>query len=227
MHTFYCNIMAFTLALTCFFARSAHSEIKGKVELAPALINIDILEHGKTTETLRMIGAKGDLTILVYQGLCLKPGFLLGWKDGGLAAASMGVGYYLPITDKIKILPSVGVNWSYLHTKVDFEQVGLFHLKERFRACGPYVGIEICYTFNDKLTITGAYQYAWSRTHTKIKPIISSHTHCEGSNYMIGLDYSLNKNWSVTAGFAYNLSLSKEKHGLRGKGGKIGLAYYF
>ncbi len=201
--------------------------IKGKIDLGPTLLDVDILKSGKTEETLHMIGVKGDATLLIYQGLCIKPGFLLGWREGKLAAGSIAVGYYVPLTDKLKILPNVGIAWSYLHTRIDIHELQLFHLKERFRSKSPFIGIDICYALTEKLTLIALYQYAWSSTHTKIKPIVSEKSHSKGPNYSLGIDYSLNKHWSVVFGVGYNITLSHEKHGIRGKGAKLGLAYYF
>ena len=206
---------------------SLYGAFHGKVDVGPTLIDIDILESGKTIETLHMKGVKGDATLLVYEGLCLKPGFIWAHGHGQLAAGTIAVGYYIPITKKLRILPNVGVTWSYLHTRVDFEQLNLFDLKERFRSSSPFIGIEICYSLTEKWMLMGTYQYAWCRTHTKISPIVSDTSHSCGPNYAIGVDYSVNKNWSVTFGVGYNITLSKEKHGLRGKGAKLGIAYYF
>jgi hypothetical protein len=206
---------------------SLYGELRGKIDIGATLMDIDILESGKTIETLHMKGVKGDLTLLVYEGLCIKPGFIWGRGHGELTAGSIAVGYYLPITQRFKILPNVGISWSYLHTRVDFEELGLSNLKERFRSQSPFIGMEISYSITEKWTLTGLYQYAWCHTHTKIKPIVSAKSHSDGPNYALGVDYSLNKHWSVTFGVGYNITLSHEKHGLRGKGAKLGVAYYF
>lgn len=219
------------LPLLLFFSSlsfpSLYGMLCGKVDLGPTLMDIDILESGKTVETLHMKGVKGDATLLVYEGLCIKPGFIWGRGHGQLAAGTIAVGYYFPITDKFKILPNIGMTWSYLHTRVDFQEIGLFDLKERFRSNSPFLGMEICYSLTDKWTLMGIYQYAWSRTHTKIDSIVSNKSHSCGPNYALGIDYSINNHWSVTFGLGYNITLSKEKHGLRGKGAKLGIAYYF
>lgn len=224
MHILILRLLVVFLGMTFF---SVYGKCCGKVDLGPTIMDIDILESGKTVETLHMKGVKGDATILIYQGLCVKPGFIWGRGHGQLAAGSIGVGYYIPITKNLKILPNVGVAWSHLHTRVDIEQFALFDLKERFRSQSPFIGLEFCYTFLEKWTLMGVYQYAWSRTHTKIGKVVSDHSHSEGSNYSLGVDYSFNKHWSLIFGVGYNITLSHEKHGIRGKGAKLGLAYYF
>lgn len=215
------------LSLLFFSFPFLHGEIHGKVDLGPTLIDIDILQSGKTMETLHMKGVKGDSTLLVYEGLCLKPGFIWSRGHGQLVAGSIGVGYYLPMTKNFKILPYVGMAWSYLHTRVDLEQLGLFNLRERFRSSSPFIGMELCWTFLEKWTLMAIYQYGWSHTHTKIGSIVSDKSHSDGPNYSLGIDYSIHSQWSVIFGVGYNVTLSHEKHGIRGKGAKLGLAYYF
>ena len=210
-----------------FFSTTTYGAIHGRVDIGPTLMDIDILESGKTIETLHMTGVKGDATILLYEGLCIKPGFLWGQGHGELASGTIAVGYYIPITKAFKILPNVGATWSALYTKIDLEPLNLFHLTERFRSSSPFIGMEICYTLTERWSFLGIYQYAWSHTHTKIEKIGSSKSHSCGPNYALAVEYSLNKSWSITCGVGYNITLSKEKHGLRGKGVKLGVAYYF
>lgn len=224
MHIVLFRLLVISLGLS--FA-SLYGKCCGKVDIGPTIMDIDILESGKTIETLHMKGVKGDATILVYQGLCVKPSFIWGRGHGQLAAGTLAIGYYIPITKCLKVAPSVGMTWSHLHTRVDLEQFGLFDLRERFRSSSPFIGFEFCYTFAEKWTLMGLYQYAWSRTHTKIGHVVSDHSHSEGPNYSLGIDYSLNKHWSLIFGVGYNITLSHEKHGLRGKGAKLGVAYYF
>jgi len=221
----------FRLIISLFFLglfiNPLQAALKGKVDLGPTYIDVDVLESGKTVDHLHMVGVKGDLTLLLYQGLYIKSGFILASDHGDLASGSVALGYYVPINESLRILPHGGVTCGYLRTKIDIEALGLHDLKERFRSVSPFVGLEVCYTFAKKWTITAIYQFAWSRTHTKIKPIVSSTGHSAGSNYSLGLEYSLNDHWSINAGVGYNESLSKEKHGLRAKGAKLGLGYYF
>lgn len=225
-------IIHFFVLFLSFVKPYLQGELRGKVDLGPILMDVDILESGKTVKTLHMKGVKGDATILIYEGLCIKPGFIWGSGHGELTGGSIAVGYYLPITKNLKILPNVGMTWSYLRTRINWEDLQLFNLKERFRSDSPFIGMEICYSITDKLTLMGVYQYAWSRTDTKIRSndlgtLVSDKSHSSGPNYSLGLDYSFNCHWSVLFGVGYNLTLSKEKHGIRGKGVKLGIAYYF
>lgn len=208
------------------------AELRGKIDVGATIMEIDILESGKTVKTLHMQGAKAEATVLIYQGLCIKAGGLWGEKHGILRSGSAAVGYYIPLTKKFKILPNVGMTWTYLRFGIDKEELMLFDLKERFRSRSPFIAMEFAYCFAEKWTLVGLYQYAWSHTSTKIRApelgtIVNDKSHSDGPNYAIGLDYSLNKNWSISLGAGYNITLSHEKHGIRGKGVKLGLAYYF
>lgn len=218
------NVMIF-LFMMAF--SSLHCEICGKADLGGTLMDVDILESGKTIKTLHMKGVKGDATVAVYEGLCIKPSFIWGKGGGQLFAGTAAVGYCIPLAKTFKILPHVGVTWSYLETRVDLENFCLFDLKERFRSSSPFIGMEFCYSITSRWTVMGLYQYAWCRTHTKIGSVVSQKSHSCGPNYALGIDYSINEHWSVVCGLGYNITLSKEKHGIRGKGAKLGLAYYF
>lgn len=218
------------------------AEVRGRVDVGAVYAAVDILESGKTVKTLHMEGIKGDATILPIHGFAVKPSFIWTTGHGDLAAATIAVGYYIPIVKCFSILPNIGITWSYLKTTLNLEELGVprealpphlhdvadsFHVKERFRSDSPFLGLDFSLTIFEKLTLIGMYQYAWARTHTKITGFGSDKSHSCGPNYSLALDYSLNQNWSISLGAGYNITLSKEKHGLRGKGVKLGLAYYF
>ncbi len=224
---------------TLFMSAALSAEIRGKVDLGPAYVHVDVLESGKTVKAMHMGALKGDATILVWKGVGIKSGFLAASGQGDLISYSVAAAHYTPITDKIALVPSVGVTFSYLSTHINLEEQQLFHLKERFRSNSPYIALEFSYKFNCSWTLIGMYQYAWSRTHTKISTtrrthfplgstdLVKDHSHSDGANYSLGVDYTINDHWSVNAGAAYNLTLSHEKHGLRGYGFKAGTSYYF
>ena len=202
-------------------------QLKGRVDLAPVLLDVDLLKSGKTEKTLHMKGVKGDLTLQLYKGVFIKPTAIYAEGKGKIVTGSVALGHYTPLHSKFVIFPEIGMAWSYLRTTIDIEPFGLFGLKERFRSSSPFVGVEAYYYMTEKLSLMALYQYAWSRTHTKIQPIVSEHSHTCGPNYALMLDYKFAPHWSATLGAGYNITLSKEKHGLRGKGVKAGLAYAF
>lgn len=218
--------------LFCFNCNAFFGEIKGKIDAGPTLINIDVLESGKTVETLHMVGAKADATLLLYKGLYIKPGVLWGTRDGKLWSGGFSVGYYIPITKCFRVMPNAGITWSYLHFGLDIEELQLENLKERFRSNTPYIGLEFSFSITENWTLIGMYQYGWSRTQTKIRShelgtIVNEKSHSCGPNYSLGIEYGFNDQWAINLGVGYNITLSKEKHGLRGKGAKLGVAYYF
>jgi hypothetical protein len=224
--------IAFSLFATLCLFFYAHADWKdwnlhGRLEIAPAIINLDILESGRTVETLHMYGVRGDAILAVYKGISLKGGFTLGRREGKLNSGFIGIGQYLPLYEGLSILPSVGVAFSELYTRIDFEELGLFHLKEKFRSTTPYLSLELAYDITKCLSVTLLYQYGWAHTHTTIKPLFSNKSHSCGPNYGISLDYKIKDHWYVSLGAGYNITLSKEKHGLRAKGAKLGIAYYF
>lgn len=214
------------VAITC---SGLHAGICGKADIGGTLIDLDILKSGHTEETLHMKGFKGDATIQVYKGFVVKPGFIWARGHGELASGSIGIGHCFPLFKNFTVIPSAGVIFSYVRTRVDLEMLGPAgeNLKERFRSTSPYAALEFSYTFLENWTLIGCYQYSWSRTHTKIGKIVSENSNCCGPNYSLGIEYSIDKHWAVNFGAGYNISLSKEKHGIRGKGMKLGVAYYF
>lgn len=226
-------IALIVMIISC--CRLAYGEVHGKLDLGGGWLVVDVLESGKTVDTLHMTGSKGDATILVYEGIAVKGGYVYGWGDGTLTSGTVAAGYYLPLgcchswLEGFSILPTVGITFTYLSTRVDLNpDISAFKdLKERFRSDSPYIGFDFAYTFNEKWTLMGTYQYGWSRTHTKIKPFVSSKSHSDGPNYNLGIEYNIDEHWVINLGVGYNIMLTHEKHGLRGKGLKLGIAYYF
>lgn len=220
------------LLLCCFIVTGSNVYGKGcggKIDLAPAYAHIDVLQSGKTIHRMDLAALKADATYVVWKGLCLKPTLLYGQGHGYLLTAGIGLGFIFPILDNFCVTPVAGYNYTYLRTHIDVETPYFVmpHLKERFRSNSPYIGIEAAYTFYPCWRIYGSYQYAWSSTRTTIKPLVAEKSHSDGANYALMIEHDLDDKWSVNIGGAYNLTLSKEKHGLRGAGAKIGIARWF
>lgn len=218
------------VALLSFIETSLCAECQGKADLGVIALKVDMINSGKKTESLDMMGIRGDATILFYKGFCVKPVFIFA-RDSGhgrLASGSIALGHYVPLSKQICLLPSVGVSTSEIRSMLKYEMFGInFKHKEKFNAISPFVGIDLVYSINDDWVITGVAQYAWARTHTHIEKIVRSKGHSQGPNLGLLVDYYLNKEWSINAGLGYNSSLSKEKHGSRIFGGKVGVAYWF
>lgn len=217
----------------CVLVSTAYSQVEGRVDIGYAWIDIDVLESGKTVDKMHVNSVRGDATIALYKGFCVKPGFTVGWGDGNVQNVTLALGQYIPlgeycsIMDKFSILPHVGIGYGRIHTHIDIEEFGLFHLKEQFHSISPFIGIDLNFKITEKFMVFGIVQYVWSRTHTKIGDFPKDKSHSEGFNYALVLEYNFYKSWCITLAGGYNTSLTKEKHGFRIKGAKLGLAYYF
>lgn len=199
----------------------------GKVDIGPTFIHIDVLESNKTVKKLDMGGIRADSTIRVWQGICLKPNFVYGNGGGEVVSGGLGIGHYTPICEGLYVTPSIGCTYTKLETTINLRMLGLTNLRESFQSYSPYAAIEVSYCLCAGFRICAQYQFAWSRTHTIIKHLTHSKSHSQGSNYSGLIEYDLNQKWSVNFGGAYNESLTREKHGLRAYGFKLGTAYWF
>lgn len=209
----------------------AHDSCSGKIDLGVAYAHIDILESGHTVKTLNLPAIKADATILPFSGMgiCLKPTILYGSRHGEIFTGGMGIGHCTPINEYLTLTPTAGCNFTEMHAHIDIDipLAGIVEVKERFRSVSPYIGLEVSYKFAPCWRICGCIQYAWSRTHTKITHFGNFKSSTKGPNYAALIEHDLNDEWSVHVGAAYNISLSKEKHGLRGAGVKLGVARWF
>lgn len=209
---------------------------KGKVDVGPAYIHIDILESNKTVRSMDLCAGRADATIIFLKdrGWNLKPVILYGSggsKTGQIFSAGVGLGHCFPITEMITLNPLFGVNYTYLDTHIRIPLLepvfGKDRFLETFRSISPFIGLEAYLELTPCWRICATVQYAWSRTHTKIKKVLKDKSRTQGFNYALLIEYDFMKNFSVNIGGAYNLSLSKEKHGIRAAGVKLGFAYWF
>lgn len=227
-HPFYCLI--YLLALMLFLAESSVEGTRGKVDVGPAYVHIDVLESGKTVKTMNMIAGRADASILIWEGKgwCIKPYALYASGGGELFTGGVGLGHCFPVNDKLTITPIVGCTYTYMHTHIHVEMEGFkFRFKEKFRSYSPYIGAELVWNITPCFRACLMFQYAWSQTRTVINKLIKDKNHSKGPNYSAMLEYDLNEQWSVNVAAAYNITLSKEKHGLRGAGVKLGIARWF
>lgn len=218
------------VTLLCFVKQGANAECKGKVDLGAVYLKVDVIESGKTDKTVNMGGLRGDAAILFYKGFCFKPNFIAAWgkENDQFYTGSLAIGHYIPINEQICLLPTIGFNAFEMRSTLKIRQLGVHEdYKEQFNSTAPFIGLDITYTINDAFLLTAVLQYAWSRTNTHVDTLFDAKGHSAGPNLGLLLDYTLNKCWSINAGFGYNSSLSKEKHGLRVVGGKVGIAYWF
>lgn len=231
---------AFSLFIA-FFTLSSNSimaQCWAKIEAGPTYLHLDVLESGHTIKEINMGAVKADASFMVWKGITLKPSFLYGRQGHSeIASGGCGIGQYIPLGDKCSITPSIGCNFTQFKTNIHLPippMPGKLKLEERFRSVSPYVSLDASYCFAKGWRILGIYQYVWSQSWTKIKGLeqigledMTTKSHPKGSNYALVLERDLNDHWSVSLGAAYNLSLTKEKHGLRAAGVRLGLAYWF
>lgn len=211
-----------------FFKPMLEARCGGKIDLAAAYVHIDVLESGKTVHSMDLPGVKVDATILIKNGICVKPTVLYAEGNGSVCTAGIGLGQCIPMfNNRLTLTPYAGCNFTSIRTHTNIPLLGLKHLKERFRSISPFIALEASYNITDYFRIGGFVQYAWSRTHTLIKRFPNDRSHSEGPNYGVMVEYDITKKWSINVGAGYNLTLTKEKHGIRGAGGKVGVARWF
>ncbi|MFQ5729652.1 MAG: hypothetical protein ACE5GN_04765 [Waddliaceae bacterium] len=227
------SLCSFIVILSPLFTIMEHplqAECMWKVDVGPAFAHIDVLESKQTIKKLDMPSVRGDASLILGTGWCVKPTILYGKaRDGELVTFGVGVGRCLPICDRMIITPLAGVTYMNLTTSLHFDYgpYGKVKFRERIQSLAPYGGVEIILKIAKDWRLCASAQYAWSHAKTKIKNLLHSKSNAEGPNYGLLLEYDINCNWSVNVGAAYNLSLSREKDGLRGRGAKIGIARWF
>lgn len=206
----------------------------GKVDAGVVFVHVDILNSGHTVKRMDMWGTRIDGSYMVWKGLFVKPTFLYangGAAKGGLLTAGFGIGHYTPINSTLAVSPLLGMNYSHVWTKIDIPAYGLENLNEKFKAWAPYIGLEACCNLNEGWRVYGSIQYAWSRSKTIINSkgdkLVDEKSSCKGPTYSFLIEKDLSEVWSVNLGGAYNLSLSKERHGLRASGIKAGIVRWF
>lgn len=221
-----------TLYLLMFFSlvkSNLFGTTHGRLDVAPVAMRVKIQESGKTIETLDMVGGRVDGTFQLVDGygVVLKPFFFGASGGGDLVSGGCSIGHYTPISDKWTITPLLGWTYSNLKTTIDLPAFGLTGLREKFKSNSFNLGFEAAYQFWPDWYLTGVYQYGFAHTNTKIGSLLSSKGKSEGSSFALILDYYLKCNWVITGAFAYNNSLSKEKHGIEGYGFKAGIGYWY
>ncbi len=218
-----------TVTALSLFQQNLAAKIWGKVELAPAYIHLDVLEKGHTAKELDLPAIRADGVVIFGGGWCVKPMFMYGKNEGELITGAIGFGHCLPIGDCFFLTPSAGVSMANLNTPITAEVAPEVYMEfeDNFRSISPYLCLELTYSIADNMRVTGTFQWAWCHTHTKIKHVLDNKSWSNGPSYGAQYEYDLNKCWSVNVGIAYNESMGETKDGIRGYGGKIGIARWF
>lgn len=224
---------------------SAFAQCSGKVDLGLAYVHLDSLTSGRTTHSADLAAIRADVNIKLFKGLIVKPTVLYGASspfhvnsEDSLFAAAITVGHCLPVTEKFLVQPNIGYTYTRMKTVFNGSTVAVdpqlgqveirFHgIKQAFRSNGPSLGLEGYYFFTDCFRACASIQYIWSKTHSEVHGLYSDSSYTKGPSYSAMLEYDIDKCWSVNIGGAYNISLTKEKHGLRAAGVKLGIARWF
>jgi len=219
----------FLLVFLCFLscALEAGGGCCGKIDVGPAVMQIDILDCGLKANKMTLYGVRGDAAYVLENGYCIKPFLLGGWGEGSLYNLGLGLGRCIPFGKSWIITPSVGFTWSYVSTTIDVSSFMLSNLKQKFYGYTPYVALEALWNFAECWRLSGQVQFGWSRTKTTVVDFPTCKQNTQGPNFALLLERDLNKKWSVNIGAAYNRSLSEDKSGMKAKGAKIGVAYWF
>ena len=197
----------------------------GQNDAGPIGLEVKLTESGDTLRRQTMFGFSDSATILLENGICFKPSLLVASGDGGsLLNTGLGVGYLIPIWKGFYLTPQVAITYGTLDTHVPFlgETVS-----EEMRSWTPSLGFDVSYMITPCWGISGSYLYGWSSTRTALGPYPKDKSESTGGNYRLQVDYYFKKWLSLNATFAYNSSMSKEKHGLTAVGGRIGFGVCF
>ncbi len=205
----------------------------GKIDAAPIYIHMDVLENGRTVHKVNMGGARLDGTYVFCGGWTLKSTLMGSFGNGTFGSASAGFGYTLPVSKELIFTPFGGISYTYLRTSFDFfhPEFGLLleeGSRHTYKSYSPLVGLDVSYTLCESWRILGTIQYGWAHTRTTIGNFVDNNrSKSEGFAYGLTLEKDITKTMSINAGLGYNNTLSKEKHGLRGYGAKVGFVYWF
>lgn len=217
------------------FSTYSHADVNGKADIGLTWVHIDLLEHGKTVHKMDLPGIRGDLSYKIWKGLLIKPQLLLahGGHSDHVVSAGIGFGACLPVRKGLFLTPIIGINCGHLKTVINLNLP--INVIEKFRSYSPYIGLEGSWTFCKVWRIVGCYQYAWSytnthftKTHTPADIFLkTTRSHTEGSSISGMIEHDFTDWFSMNLGGAYNSSLTKEKHGVRAYGLKLGFAVWF
>jgi len=209
---------------------------KGKIDAGPTYLNVGVYLNGTKVKTSHFYGGSATGTLLPFYGLCcdtqlldgivLKPRLLVAGGDGDIWNTGLGIGYYIPLGD-FSLIPQFGASKGGLRTSAPDVILGP-DVTQHSKSWSSFVGLDLSYTYCDWM-FSVSYQYAWSHTRTSydVLPGLAFNEKADGSNVAVQVDYFFNPCWSINAAAAYNESLSKENHGLKIYGFRLGLGYTF
>lgn len=228
----YSTILYSSLLTLCatFTSLTLSADTKGKIEVAPSYVHIDLIEANDTIQTLDMAAIRVEAAYVIWKGLYIKPLGMYGkGKYSELTTAGINLGSCIPLCEKFTLAPSIGINYTNLTANVflNFGEHGVFKFHEKFEGWAPYISLELVYCIQKNMRLSFSGQYAWSRSETTIKNLLSVTSDAQGPAYAVMFEYDFNPCWSFNVAGAYNESYSKQKNGIRGRGTKLGLVRWF
>jgi len=237
------KIIALFLLIACAcFADDSETECKecrGKIDTGPTYVNIDVLQNGRTIRSLDLFAWKADLFYRIISGFSVKASGLIGGGDARFFTAGGSVGFCFPVFERINLFPNIGYCGGRFHSTIDLPievapgmHIHIQDVNEHVKSSGPFIGLDGTFKIDETWRIILVFQYAWSKVHThftKHKDGIDAHydSRTRGPNYAAVIEHDIADNWSLSFGVGYNLTISKDKEGLRGKGAKAGIVYWF
>lgn len=196
---------------------------KGKFDVAPSWMRIDVLEFGKTVRKIDTAGARVQLDYFLWKNVLVKSSILAGRGDANFEQYALGLAACFPFKEVFYFTPHGGYTYMNFRTTFDLPQFYLSHIKQHFTSNGPYLGIEAQWCITDKFRVGAGFVYTWSTIRNEIKPLPRVKSSSKGPSYSLLIERDIDSKWSINVGLGYNLSLDNKKHGLRGKGIKVGI----
>ncbi len=227
------------VGLLACFNLSAH----GRIDAGPIYVHLDVLESNKSIEKVDLEGFRADGYFQVYSGLIFKPAFTVATGHGKYQAGTLALGFYLPMgqlvpaLEGLSVMPQAGWTASRLSTELNLAPPrtpgSLSDVKEIFRSSSEFIGLEATYQLLQNVSVSGSVLYGWSNTRTtwtkepfgELIPREAQKSSSKGFSYSAMVDYQLTDLWSINLAGVYNLMLSKEKHGIRACGFRLGCGY--
>lgn len=230
---FFCSIISLlTTASLSLVTAPFRGEMAYRFEVAPAYVHVDVVETHHTVKEMDFFALKADATFVECSGYVLKPTLLYSSKDGEMWHYGAGLGICVPIMGCMMVTPLIGLNYTELRTNIDLQipveqEIIPLEFHKKFTALSPYLGVDLSVEIGGCMRVLGYYHYAWPRTHTKIKDLLTDKTNSRGPVFGGALEYDIFECLSVNVGLDFNHSLDKDKHGIRFHDIKAGLALWF
>lgn len=199
----------------------------GKIDAGPVYINVDVIDNGSVVDSLDLWGVRADNTGQIIHGLVYKFGISFAGGDGDYLFLSGGLGYYIPICKGWVLIPHAGISYSHLKYPIDIPAFALYHVSQKFTSHTPYIGFDLSYEITPCWIVTGSFLYGFSQTKTKTGDLFTFKGESKGPSYALMVEYCMTQCASVHIAGAYNLTRSKEKHGIKGAGVRIGMGYRY